>query len=46
MIDQIKSCVALNFEHGQAIFRGFGIMTQSLMIKPGIWANSATYIFH
>ena len=50
MIDKIGSCVALNFELGQTSlqinFRSFGIMTQSLMIIPGIYENSATYISH
>lgn len=50
MIDKIGSCLALNFELGQALlqinFSQFCIMTQCLMIIPGIWGNSATYISH
>ena len=48
MIDNIGSCLALNFELGQAFlqinFSQFSIMTQCLMIIPGIQGNSATYI--
>ena len=50
MIDNIGSCLALNFELGQALlqikFSQFWIMTQCLMIIPGIQGNSATYISH
>ena len=50
MIDKIGSCLALNFELGQAllqiIFLQFWIMTHCLMIIPGIQGNSATYISH
>ena len=40
MIDKIGSCLALNFELGQALLQInvslFWIMTQCLMIIPGI----------